>query len=62
MFVELLTTQVKIQEEAEEEERQAELDKEKTARYALYNRRTNAGKFKLDEKGLMEGLDIGDLS
>ena len=64
--VELLTTQVKIQEEAErrERERQAELDKEKPMQGppVPITDGPDAGKFKLDEKGLMEGLDIGDFA
>lgn len=64
--VELLTTQVKIQEEAErrERERQAELDKERPTQGppVPITDGPDAGKFKLDEKGLMEGLDIGDFA
>ena len=64
--VELLTTQVKIQEEAErrERERQAEIDKEKPIKDGTIpiTDGPDAGKFKLDEKGLMEGLDIGDFA
>ena len=63
--VELLTTQVKIQEEAErrEREKQAELDKEfKIGPPKPIEDGPDEGKFKLDKDGMFGGLDVGDFA
>ena len=64
--VELLTTQVKIQEEAErrERERQAELDKERPTQGTPVpiTDGPDEGKFKLDKDGMFGGLDVGDFA
>ena len=64
--VELLTTQVRIQEEAErrERERQAELDKERPTQGppVPITDGPDEGKFKLDKDGMFGGLDVGDFA